>query len=153
MQKSIMNPPVTEEILNRLMVMHHRSLPTYLRDAPPWMGSDRRNGEARAVLSSIARDHESLVDEIGELLLERNWVLHYGEYPLKYTAYHDLSLDFVLDRLIEQQRLNVERIEQSVGQLERDPVGRALAERALGAAKAHLEQLQALKAPRAPSTA
>src|SRR5262245_41231800 len=136
------------DVLNRLLVVHYRALPMYLRDAPPWMQNPERANEARQILGAIAKDQQQVVDELGELLIDRNWPIQYGEYPLSFTAYHDLSLDFLLDRLIEHQRRDIARIEQCVAQLGHDPVGQALAERALGAAKAHLENLQKLKTPR-----
>ena len=146
-----MTAEATNEILNRLLVIHHRSLATYLRDAPPWMGSNHQADAAREVLAAIASENARMVDELAELLLDRNWVLQYGEYPLSFTAYHDLSFEFVLSQLIEQQRRDILRIEQCVAQLQDDPLGRAIAERALGAAKAHLENLTSLKKPQ-PAT-
>jgi hypothetical protein len=137
----------SNEVVNRLLVIDHRSLPMYLRDAPPWVGNNGQANEALQVLASIAKDQQRLVDELGEMLIDRNWPIIYGEYPLQFTAYHDLSLDFLLDRVIEHQRRDIARIEQCVAPLEHDPEGKAVAERALGSAKAHLENLLALKTP------
>jgi len=143
----------SNEVLNRLLVIHHRSLPMYLRDAPPWMTSNGRATEAREVLLAIAKDHQQVVDELGEMLIDRNWPLQYGEYPLQFTAYHDLSLDFLFNRVIDDQRRDIARIEQAGAQLKQDLVAQAVALRALGSAKAHLENLLSLKAPRSASTA
>ena len=45
----------TNAILNRLLVLHHRSLPVYLNQAMPWL--HRNNAAAQEVLQSIAADH------------------------------------------------------------------------------------------------
>jgi len=137
----------SNEALNRLLVIHHRSLSMYVSDARPWVGNNGRATESLEVLAAIAKDHRQLVDEIGEMLIDRNWPIQYGEYPLQFTAYHDVSLDFLLERLTEHQRRDIAGIEHCADRLKQDPLAHAVAQRALGSAKAHLENLLALKTP------
>lgn len=129
------------QFLNRLLVLHHRSLPSYLSDARPWTRYTRQ-AEAQQLLTNIVSDQRRTVDEIGELLTERNHAIQYGEFPLSYTGLNDLSLTFLLKKMLEQQKRNISHIESIVPQLAEDDVARAMAERSLGAAKAHLEMLQ-----------
>lgn len=131
----------SEEILNQLLVLHHRSLPMYLGDARPW-ADYLREAEAQQLLTTIVADQRRTVDEIGELLLERNHTIRYGEYPMSYTGLHDLSFRFLLKKMVEQQKRTIKHIEELIKPLPDDDVARALAERTLGAAKAHLEMLQ-----------
>jgi endonuclease/exonuclease/phosphatase family metal-dependent hydrolase len=53
--------------------------------------------------------------------------------------------------LIERQRLDLARIEDCAQQVSNDLVARALAERAIGAAKAHLDSLLELQQQRRPA--
>jgi hypothetical protein len=85
------------------------------------------------------------VDEIGEMLSDAAYPIDYGEFPMAWTAYNDLSLDFLWKKLIEFQQRDIGRIAQCVQQLH-EPVARALAERSLGAAQAHLDGLREAQA-------
>ncbi|HAY80290.1 MAG TPA: hypothetical protein DCY79_10835 [Planctomycetaceae bacterium] len=128
--------------LNRLSVLHHRSLPMYLRYAVPWVRD--ASDEAGATLRSIAEDQQEYVDRFGELILESNGQLSMGEFPMVYTAYHDLSIDFLLPILIREQEAALPHIEESAEALRLHPLARAMAEEALGAAKGHLDTLREL---------
>jgi len=131
------------EILNRLVVIHHRSLPMYLRYASPtWHRGDER---AREVLEGIARDQEQIVDRLGEMIMERDGAVLMGGFSMVYTDYHDLGFDFLLRRLIQHQETNVGEIERCAAMLESEPLAQALALEAAGAAKAHLELLLELR--------
>jgi hypothetical protein len=132
----------TIRVLNHLLAIHHRSLPVYLQSARPWT---LRQGEpALEALHAIAQAHHKMVERIAGLIIELDGVIHYGEFPHRFADWHDLSLSFLLQRAIECQERDIVRIEKCVQWLEASPRGRALAEEALGEAKAHLETLQDL---------
>jgi hypothetical protein len=138
-----MNAVNSVDTLNRLLVIHHRSLASYLSYASPtWHRGDDR---ARDVLQQIAADHQQVVDRLGEMIIENDGVVQFGGYPMRFTGYHDLGFEFLLDRLIESQKKDVAAIEECIGQLDPAPLAKALAQEALGAAKAHLESLEELK--------
>lgn len=137
-----MNQTSSLEILNRLVVLHNRSLPRYLSEARPW--TQPRDEAAWETLLQIAADQKAVVDRLGQMILDRGGVVELGEYPLQFTAKHDLSLEFLLRELVADQRRDVAVIEQSVGQLESDAMARAVAQEALGEAKGHLESLEGL---------
>ncbi len=147
-----MNQLSANEILNRVLILHHRSLPIYLRDAHPWMTTASRDSAAWQTLDAIIRDQQQLEDEMGRLLNERDFTIHYGEFPIRFTAYNDLSFSFLLKKLIEHGKSHIKAIEVLLGQLRGDELARSLIERALGSAKAHLESLQEL-APTATGVA
>ncbi len=88
-----------------------------------------------------------MVDRIGEMIIEMEGIVSYGEFPMKYTGWHDLSMDFLIGRCIEAQQLDIARIEKCVGWLQGSPRAKVLAEEALGEAKAHLEALEELQQP------
>lgn len=139
------------EVLNRLLVIHHRSLATYLRDARPWTRYGQEN-RATEVLQSIATEQTRIVDEIGELLTARNYSVYNGEFPLTFTALNDLSFSYLVKRLIVAQKNTIAEIEDCREELAKDPEGSVLVERALGAAKAHLEMLESCQNPNSAPT-
>jgi hypothetical protein len=135
----------SSEVLNRVLAVHNRSLPRYLRDAAPWL---KRGAEtAVETLEQIARDHEQVVDRMGELLIERSQSIDLGEYPMVFTAYHDVALDFLLPILIDRQQRTVAYLEQCAAQLAGDAMAKALVEETVGMAKAHLDMLRELTQP------
>jgi hypothetical protein len=138
-----MSSAETIDVLNRLVVIHHRSLAVYLGYASPtWHRGDDR---ARETLRMIAEDARETVDRLGEMILDEGGTVDYGAFPMRFTAYHDLSFSYLLDRLIELQRKAVNDIAECVDELSHAPMARAMAEDALGAAKGHLESLEELK--------
>ncbi len=137
-----MNAVDTIDVLNRLVVIHNRSLVSYLSYASPtWHRGDQ---EAQETLSLIVADQEQTVDKLGEMIVDMDGAVSYGAYPMAFTGYHDLSFDFLLDKLLERQRRDISEIETCVALLEAHPVAQAAAQEALGAAKAHLQSLEEL---------
>jgi hypothetical protein len=134
-----MNHGQTINALNRLYVLHNRSLPIYLRDAAPW---EREGDEhAKQTLAHIIEDHQTTVDRLGAMILDRDGVVEHGRFPMEFTGWHDLAFDFILRRLIDVQRLAIRTIESCVRTLDQDPEAKAVAEEILGQAKGHLESL------------
>ncbi|MEQ8788193.1 MAG: hypothetical protein RIC55_17930 [Pirellulaceae bacterium] len=132
----------TNDVLNRLLILHHRSLPMYLSYATPYpMTGDEK---AREVLGHIVASQTEMVDRIGSLLIERNANVRHGEFPMYFTGLHDLSFEYLVKRMIGDQRRDITQIEACVEKLGDDPLGKALAEESLGAAKAHLDALEEL---------
>jgi hypothetical protein len=113
----------------------------YLHYAQPsWHRGDE---PALQALGQIVADQQSLVDRIGEMIVDMNGAVTGGSFPIEFTGYHDLSFDFLLGKLIEYQRRDIAVIERMAEALQNEPAARASAEEALGTAKAHLEMLQA----------
>ena len=137
-----MNHIRTTDVLNRLIAIHHRSLPMYLSDARPW--THRGDEDARDVLAQIAADQTAVVDRLGQMILQEGDSVELGEYPMEFTGQHDLSLDYLLDNLVSHQRNDIASIKECVQQLDHDPMAKAIAQETLGEAKGHLESLQEL---------
>ena len=139
-----MNSSNTIEVLNRLVVIHHRSLGSYLSyAAPAWHRDDQ---DAKQELERIVADQQDIVDRIGETVVSNSGTVLYGSYPMDFTFYHDLSFEFLLKKLLEHQREDIVAIENCVGQLDGSPAtARSLAQESLGMAKGHLESLEELK--------
>ena len=140
----LMSPPSTTEILNRLLVLHMRSLPMYLSYAPPYQLYS--NEKATGVLDQIVEDHKGTVDRLGTLILDSSGTIDYGEFPMSFTSLHDLSLPYLLKLLIERQQKHVAACEKLADALNMAPYAQAASREIVGEAKGHLEMLQELQA-------
>jgi hypothetical protein len=140
----LMSPPSTTDVLNRLLVLHERSLPMYLSYAPP----DRlaRHPQAKAVLDQIVEDQKRTIDRLATMVLDSNAIVDHGEFPMSFTSLHDLSLEYLLTLLIDRQTKLVAACENLANLLGAAPFAQAAAREALGEAKGHLENLRELQA-------
>ena len=132
----------TIDVLNRLLVIHSRSLPIYLGYAHPRFA--RGNAVAGETLAMIVEDQERTIDRVGGMIVEVGADVAAGEFPMVYTGYHDISFDFLLPKIIAHQQQDIDTIQECVDQLDADPIAKAVAEEALGAAQGHLDNLQEL---------
>jgi len=139
-----MSPPSTTQILNRLLVLHMRSLPMYLSYAPPYELA--RHVQAKAVLDQIVEDQKRTVDRLGTLILDSGGTIDYGEFPMSFTSLHDLSLPYLLKLLVERQQKQVVVCEKLAEQLSMAPYAQAAAREVVGEAKGHLENLREVQA-------
>lgn len=139
-----MSPPSTTDILNRLLVLHLRSLPMYLSYAPPYQLA--RNEHAKSVLEQIVDDQKRTIDRLGTLILDNGGIVDNGEFPMAFTSLHDLSLAYLLKLMIERQQKFVLVSERLADGLSMAPYAQAAAREAVGEAKGHLENLQELQA-------
>ncbi len=137
------------DVLNRLYVVHNRSLPMYLgyANAPALRGEEG----AKELLGSIVADQQDFVERIGALVLDSGNRVAAGEFPMAFTGYHDLSYEFLVGKMIEHQKHDLATIQKCVEQLNPSPVAKALAEECLGAAKGHLDSLEELPPPASSS--
>jgi hypothetical protein len=133
----------TNEILNRLLVIHNRSLPIFLTYAPPWWQD--ADGRVAEVLADVASDQLRMADRIGELIVDHGGTVPSGQYPDRFSALHDLAFDLLLVELIRYQDRTVAAIEKLVPLLSRSSRAQTLAQESLGMAKAHRDLLADLQ--------
>jgi hypothetical protein len=141
----------TIDLLNRILVLHARSLPMYLGYAKPdqiW-----KKPKAAAVLNHIVEDHMRTVDRLATLILDSHSTVDHGEFPMSFTGLHDLSVEYLFKLLIDRQKRFIAVVEKLAGQLTLAPYAQAAAREAVGEAKAHLENLEELAAEPATSAA
>jgi hypothetical protein len=132
----------THQALNRLLTIVYRSLPMYLAHACPWIG--RGDEKAVAALGHIVEDQKRLSNRIAGYILETHGTIETGEYPIDFLDTHDLSLDYLITKLVGCQKDDVAAIERCAADLAGDREAAALAEEALGAARGQLETLEEL---------
>lgn len=134
----------TYSALNRLLTVLYRSLPMYLTFACPW--SQRADAKALAVVGRIVDDQKQLSNRVAKLIMAEYGPVDMGEYPLDFPDTHDLSIDYLVGKLVACQKYDIERLEACVADLKEDRPAAALAEEALGNARGHLEALEELNA-------
>lgn len=140
----LMSLPSTTDVLNRLLVLHERSLPMYLSYAPP--ANIQANPRAKAVLDQIVEDQRRTNDRLATLVLDGGGTVDYGEFPMSFTSLHDLSLPYLLKLMIERQEKMVAVCRHLADQLTMAPFAQAAAREAAGEAKGHLDNLRELQA-------
>ena len=128
--------------LMQLLLHHYRSLPIFLTEAVPW--THRGDERATSVLLDIVAGQRDLSNRIAAELEQRGWPLDMGEYPMEFLDLHFLSLDFLLQRLVENQQREIDTIDRLSAEMDEDSVAHDLAQEALGAAKGYLESLMEL---------
>ena len=126
----------------QLLLHQYRSLPLFLTEAVPW--THRGDERATSVLLDIVAGQRDLSNRIAAELEQRGWPLDVGEYPMEFLDLHFLSLDFLLQRLVENQQREVDAIARLCTEVNEDPVALDLAQEALGSAKGYLESLMEL---------
>jgi len=127
------------ELLNRVAALHHRSLPTYLTYARPWV---RSGSEAKAaIIDDMAIDHHDLVQRILRVLEADDRPVSLGDFPMEYTDLNDLSLDFILQELTHYERRLLKTLEEIATWMDRDQPPYLLVNMAIGLAIGHLENL------------
>ncbi len=130
----------TIDILNRMLSIHNASLVSYIKYAEPWVAYGQE--ESMALVKDAIEDQERSVKMLGERILELGGIVQPGAYPLTFTSFHDVSLDYLLKVLLVTQQDDIDVLQQCVNSLEVDTRDRAIAEEILGNAQAHLETFQ-----------
>ena len=140
-ERAVTKPDIIP-VLNRLIVMHGRSLPNYLTDAVPWIS--QRTEAAALTLQAIASDQRITVDRIAEYVQRLEGSVIPGTFPMHFANWNDLSIDFLVARTAEELASQVVAMEALLPTVASDPTASALLEEALGAAKGHLDTLAEL---------
>jgi bacterioferritin (cytochrome b1) len=126
--------------LDRLLGLLCRSLPAYLADAKPWTGAGR--DQVEAAVERLAADQQRYARRVAEAIAQLGGQPDPGRFPVAFAAKNDLSLDFLLQEVLDCQKQDVALIALYAAQLERMPALHALAEEILGNAKGHLDVLK-----------
>lgn len=127
-------------IMARVLATQTHSLARYLQYAAPW--SHEGEERASAVLQLVASDQQKLSERLGDYMLTAFGCVDSGQFPMEFTAVHDLSLDYLLRYLATYQRKEIKVLKQCVAQLATEPEAQQLAQEALGAAQGHLESIE-----------
>ncbi len=138
-------------VLNRLLALFRYSLASYL----PYAHPRTRPGNARLLeaVRRVAADHESHARRVGELILKRHVIIGLGGFPVWFTAYNNVSLDYFARLLVAHQRTIVEELARCTAELNSDREAKRLAEHIVAREREHLQSLTELAAPASWETA
>ena len=116
----------------------------YFTSAPP----HRQLGTEKAweTLQHIIADQKLMIDKIADQVESLDGTPNRGEFPMEFTAMHDLGMEYLLERALERQQNEISTIER-LSELATDESAKALCQEALGAAKAHAESLEECLSP------
>jgi hypothetical protein len=135
----------TETLLQEILRRESRSLLSYAAEAYPW--TTARGGEVLDFLQRLIAEEKDAVAALGRFLVRRRIPLPYlGAYPTAFTTVNFISLDWLLPRLVEEER-------RSLGQLDADLDGihdadaRAAVEKLAAVKRRHLPALEAFAGP------
>jgi hypothetical protein len=132
-------------VLQTILRRESRSLFQYVREAYPWTTAN-----ARATLVELDR----LIDEeaaatasLGRFLLKHHIPLPYlGAYPSHFTNVNYIGLDFLMPKLVEQQREAIAALGHDLNALS-DEESRKQVLPILEMKRRHLKKLEELAAP------
>ena len=124
--------------LNRLLAIHCQSIPNYLRQTSPWSAGS--SDQAKEALDHLVNDQRWMIGRVARYIDRLGGSPDAGQ-PQDLTWMNDLSLEFLIQRVIKSLRDDIDVIEDCVQRLSVDAEARALAQEALGIAKGHLETL------------
>jgi hypothetical protein len=100
------------EVLNQVLVNLGRSLLQYVGECWPW--TDRRDETERNVVADCVHRQRDTVQDLADLLVDRNWPVDYGSFPTEYTDLHFVELDYLLPQLLDGERALVRDLELAI---------------------------------------
>ncbi len=128
------------DAMNRVMNALRYSVATYLRFGRPWVHSNA--GAVAEALWHLANSHRKHVRRIGELLIGRHGHVVSRAFPTAFTALNDLSIEYLLPLIVEDERQIIRLVEASAIALKGDSEATELAAEVVDSEKRHLQELQ-----------
>lgn len=140
-----LKPERSVEILNQLVGMLDCSLARYLSYAQPW--ARRPYMLLDALARRLSHEHESFAACIAQLIVARRGIISRRQFPMDFTYYNDLSLEYLAPRLLEHQRALIVSAEQCAGELTHDPEAQRLVNQLVTSLRQYSSLLVELLAP------
>jgi len=128
------------DAINRMMNALRYSLASYLRFARPWVDAGAQT--IAETIGHVAESHRQHVTRIGELLVERHGHVESRTFPRPFTGLNDLSIEYLLPLVVEDEKQIVRIIEASAAALECDAEASDLVAEIIDSEKRHLQILE-----------
>lgn len=128
------------DAINRVMNALRYSLANYLRFARPW--SDVRGQSIAETIGCVADGQTRHVMRIGDLLVKRHGHVESRAFPKAFTGLNDLSVEYLLPLVIEDEKQIVRLVEASAAALEGDREASDLLAEIIECEKEHLQRLE-----------
>jgi hypothetical protein len=100
-----------------------------------------------AVARRLSYEHEIFAGNLARLIYDRRGAVHSCVFPMEYTSYNDVSLEYLAPRLLEQQHALTAAAEHAAEQLDDDPDARRVVSRIATSLQRYAALLAELLAP------
>jgi hypothetical protein len=138
-------PEVSVAILNRLFAKLDCSLARYVSYARPW--ARRPYLLLGALARTLNHDHEAFAAGVARLIGARRGTVRSCVFPMDFTSYNDVSLDYLAPKLLENQRSLIATAKECAEQLAHDPDARRFIKTIVSSSRQHAALLAELIAP------
>lgn len=118
----------------------------YMLDAGSWQSDAPREHELVRAMHDIVVGQKELSQRIATTIMDLGGTVSPGPFPMEFTDMNFLALDFMAREVLELQRRDIGEIEGVVRSVAGEPEAKAIAQEALGSAKANIETLEGLLA-------
>jgi hypothetical protein len=132
-------------ILNELFARLDCSLARYLSYARPWVR--RRNMLLDAVVRRLSYEHEIYASNLARLIVDRRGAVRSSVFPMGFTSYNDLSLEYLAPKLLDDERALIVAAEDCANRLNDDPEARRIVEKIAASLRRYASLLAELLAP------
>lgn len=130
-----------ETILNDVLVALHRSLLQYVDCSWPW--TDEHSQSLKDDVARLAADQEAIVEELAVFLRDREFPIDFGQFA-DFSNLNYLSIDFLLTRLVKDQKQVVAQCEAAARDLGSDAEAVPIAQKIAAAEAERLKAIQQL---------
>jgi hypothetical protein len=132
-------------VLNELFGLLDCSLARYLVNARPW--SRRPYLLLGAIARRLAVEHEHYAGEIARLLCARRENVQSHTYPMEFTYYNSLSLEYLAPRLLDHQERLIDAARNASDTLSDDYEARRITDKLVKSLRKYASLLAELLAP------
>jgi hypothetical protein len=140
------NDSATIAVVQNIVRRESRSLLQYIQEAYPWTRTDEQ--PVLTELAKLTAEEAKSTTGLATYLLRRlhAHLPHLGQYPQQFTSINYVGLDFLLPRLLQDQRHAIAELEKDLGKLTCTDA-RTQVEKVLEMKRRHLKKLEELAAP------
>lgn len=139
------NPVRSVKVLNRLLSMLDCSLARYLSHARPW--ARRPYMLLDALARRLSYEHEVFAEKFAQLIAARRGTVDSCAFPMDFTYYNDLSLEYLAPKLLKHQRALIDLAEECAAELAHDPEANRLAKKLIASLRQYAGLLEELLVP------
>ncbi|QDU45899.1 hypothetical protein Mal52_43960 [Symmachiella dynata] len=139
-------PELQNACLNEVLIRILRGLLQYAGECWPW--SSAEHGEEYPTIARLVAEQQEQVQELADLITERGALVDFGTYPTEFTDLNYVSLDYLLDALVQEQVQLLADVRQAMTDCAGDPEGLERLEQIAKQAQQHLDTLSELAAAR-----
>lgn len=139
------NPERSVKVLKRLFANLDCSLARYLSHARPW--ARRPYMLLDALARRLSYEHEAFAGSIARLITARRGAVDSPVFPMDFTYYNDLSLEYLAPKLLEHERALIGLAEECAEELAHDPEANRFVMKLIASLRRYAGLLEELLAP------